>query len=59
MNNCKANFSSMLILLNEEQDEISEKVLFKELLNIALNNSIEIITSILDFTNINTGNFFS
>jgi hypothetical protein len=47
----------MIILLNEDQDENCEKVLYKELLNIALDNSIEIITSILDFININTGKF--
>jgi len=48
----------MLILLNEDQDENCEKPLFKEMLNIALDNSIEIITSILDFDNFNTGKFY-
>ena len=47
----------MIILLNIDQDEVYNKPLYKELVEISLDNSIEIITSILNFENINNGKF--
>lgn len=47
----------MLLLLNEDQEENCDKPLYKELVEISIDNSLEIITSILNFKEINEGKF--
>lgn len=48
----------MILLLNIDQDDHCEKPLFKELVELSIDNSIEIISSIFDLNNINNGKFF-
>ncbi len=45
----------MLTLLSIDQDEHYEKPLYKELVELSIDNSIEIISSIFDMNNINNG----
>ena len=45
----------MILLLSIDQDDHCEKPLFKELVEISIDNSVEIISSIFDFSNINNG----
>jgi len=46
----------MILLLGIDQDDQYDSPLFKELVEISIDNSIEIISSIFDTNNINNGN---
>ncbi len=50
---------SMILLLNIDQDQHYEKPLYKELVELSLDNSVEIISDIFDLNNINNGNLIS
>jgi hypothetical protein len=47
----------MILLLSIDQDEHYEKPLYKEIVELSLDNSIELISSIFDLNNINNGIF--